>query len=216
MRNFYVVFAVLFLALVGVTAQGQTLEQNFFHQLKVGEPAQSWEHRIDLPEAAAMQGRVFVGRNLDLRMGKLVIEREVLTPTFYYVKVRLPKHPEVPMAGNLKVDLQIGDVISDKKPEAPVSLALSSVGATLKPIFTWKTTCRYAAVTLLDLTTQQTVWERVATNCGYIGFDEGYLKKDHQYRWAVKVSDINGKYSTEALAGFKIVEQNGVVVAVPE
>jgi hypothetical protein len=120
------------------------------------------------------------------------------------------------MAGNLKVELLVGDVISDKKPEAPVSLVLSPVGATLKPIFTWKTNCRYAAVTLLDVTSQQTVWERVATKAGYIGFDEGYLKKDHHYRWAVKVSDVNGRYSGETLAGFKIVEQNGVVVAVPE
>ncbi|MDD3147938.1 MAG: hypothetical protein PHD82_11585 [Candidatus Riflebacteria bacterium] len=216
MRNICFLFVVVLMALVGVSASAETLEQNFFHQLKIGEPAQSWEHRIDLPESAAMHGRVFVGRNLDLRMGKLVIEREMLTPTFYYVKVRLPKHPEVPMAGNLKVELLVGDVISDKKPEAPASLVLSPVGATLKPIFTWKTNCRYAAVTLFDVTSQQTVWERVATKAGYIGFDEGYLKKDHHYRWAVKVSDVNGRYSGETLAGFKIVEQNGVVVAVPE
>ena len=216
MRTKLALFLALCFALTCLTAQAETLEQNFFHQLKVGEQPQSWEHRIDLPEAAAMQGRVFVARSLDLRMGKLVIESELFTPTFYYVKVRLPKHPEVPMAGNLKVELQIGDVLSSKVPQAPTLLALSDVGATLKPVFTWKTPARYAAITLYDLTEQKTVWERVSTTCGYIGFDEGWLKKDHRYRWAVKVSETNGRYSPEAMAGFRIEEQNGVVIAIPE
>ena len=200
MRKLYFLIIVLCMSLVAVAAQAETIGTNFFHQLKVGEPAQSWEHRIDLPDSAAMQGRVFVARSLDLREGKLVIERELLTPTFYYVKVRLPKHPEMPMAGNLKIELTIGDVISDKKPEAPTALSLSPVGATLKPIFVWKTTCRYAAITLFDLTEQQTVWERLSTNCGYSAYDEGYLKKDHHYRWAVKVSESNGKFSAETMA----------------
>ncbi len=216
MRIRSLVLLIVCLLSVALVAQAETLEKNFFHQLKVGEQPQSFEHRIDLPEAAAMKGQVFTGRGLDLRMGKLVIEREMLTPTFYFVKVRLPKHVEVPMAGNLKIQLEIGDVLSSKTPDAPVQLALSSAGATLKPIFTWKTTCRYAAITLFDLTEQKTVWERVSTTCGYIGFDEGYLKKDHRYRWAVKVSDANGRFSTETVAGFKIEEQNGVVIAIPE
>lgn len=216
MRNICKILVVLVMSLAACVVQAQMIEQNFFHQLKIGEPAQSWEHRIDLPDTAAMQGQVFVSRNLDLRMGKLVIEREILTPSYYYVKVRLPKHPDVPMAGNLKVELQIGNMISDKKPEAPTALALSEVGATLKPVFTWKTACRYAAITLFDMTTQETVWERVSTRTGAIGFDEGYLTKGHHYRWAVKVSEGNGRYSPEAVAGFRIVEQNGVVIAIPE
>ncbi len=216
MRSKLVLFLALCFAVTCLTAQAQTVEKNFFHQLKVGEQPQSWEHRIDLPEEAAMQGKVFVARNLDLRMGKLVIERELFTPTFYYVKVRLPKHPDVPMAGNLKVELKIGDVISGNAPQAPTELALSPVGATLKPIFTWKTPARYAAISLYDLTEQKTVWERVSTLSGYIGFDEGWLKKDHRYRWAVKVSEANGRYSPEVSAGFRIEEQNGVVIAIPE
>lgn len=216
MRIRSLVLLIVCLLSVAMVAQAETLEKNFFHQLKVGEQPQSFEHRIDLPEAAAMKGQVFTGRGLDLRMGKLVIEREMLTPTFYFVKVRLPKHVEIPMAGNLKIQLEIGDVLSSKTPDAPVQLALSSAGATLKPVFTWKTTSRYAAITLLDLTEQKTVWERVSTTSGYIAFDEGYLKKDHRYRWAVKVSDANGRFSTETVAGFKIEEQNGVVIAIPE
>ncbi|HAE39457.1 MAG TPA: hypothetical protein DCG57_12580 [Candidatus Riflebacteria bacterium] len=216
MRTRLALFLTFCFILTCLSAQAQTIEKNFFHQLKIGEQPQSWEHRIDLPEEAAMQGRVFVARGLDLRMGKLVIERELFTPTFYYVKVRLPKHPEVPMAGNLTVTLQIGDVISTKAPQAPTQLALSAAGATLKPIFTWKTPARYAAVSLYDLTEQKTVWERVSTIGGYIGFDEGWLKKDHRYRWAVKVSEGNGRYSPETMAGFRIEEQNGVVIAIPE
>lgn len=216
MRTKSILFLALFFALTCLTVQAQTIEKSFFHQLKVGEQPQSWEHRIDLPEEEAMHGRVFVERSLDLRMGKLVIECELFTPTFYYVKVRLPKYPEIPMAGTLKVELKIGDIISDKTPQAPAKLALSEYGATLKPIFTWKTTARYAAISLYDLTEQKTVWERVATTGGYIGFDEGWLKKDHRYRWAVKVSETNGRYSSETMAGFRIEEQNGVVIAIPE
>lgn len=216
MRTRSILFLALCFALSCLTVQAQTIEKDFFHQLKVGEQPQSWEHRIDLPEEAAMQGRAFVERSLDLRMGKLVIECELLTPMFYYVKVRLPKHPEVPMAGSLKIELKIGDIISNKSPHAPAQLALSEYGATLKPIFTWKTTARYAAISLYDVTQQKTVWERVSTTCGYIGFDEGWLKKDHRYRWAVKVSEANGRYSSEVMSGFKIEEQNGVVIAIPE
>jgi len=212
MRTKLVLFLALCFALACLTAQAETIENNFFHQLKIGEQPQSWEHRIDLPEAAAMQGRVFVSRNLDLRMGELVIECELFTPTFYYVKVRLPKHPEVPMAGNLKVELQIGEVLSNTTPKAPALLALSEVGATLKPIFTWKTPARYAAISLYDLTEQQTVWERVSTTCGYIGFDEGWLKKDHRYRWAVKVSEATRNSGEISPINVKFINGNRITV----
>jgi hypothetical protein len=204
MRTARVLLMMISLFLFASAVQAETMEMNFFHQLKIGEQPQSWEHRIDLPESAAVKGQVFVLRNLDLRMGKLVIEREMLTPTFYYVRVRLPKHVDAAMAGNLKVTLETGSMISQHTPDAPVNLQLSPAGATLKPVFTWKTSCRYAAVSLLDLTEQKTVWERISTTCGYIGFDEGFLKKDHRYRWAVKVSDANGRFSTESVSGFKI------------
>lgn len=216
MRTIKIFALILGLMVCAMAAQAENIEENFFHQLKVGEQARSWEHRIDLPEAVAMKGRVFIGRNLDLRMGKLVIEREEFTPHYYYVKVRLPKHVDVPMAGNLKVELTIGSLFETNVPAAPAGLALSNAGATLKPVFTWKTSSRYAAITLFDMTEQKTVWERVSTTSGYIGFDEGFLKKDHRYRWAVKVSDANGRYSAETVSGFRIEEQNGVVIAIPE
>ncbi len=217
----YTVFAVLMICMLVCTsafAASQTFEKEFFHQLKVGEPSQSWEHKIDLPDEYKFNGWAFDTRELDLREGKLVIEHEEFTPSYYYVKVRLAKpHASVPMAGKIKISL----VATDNPtyllaPKAPVELKLSEVGASLKPIFTWKTDCRYAAVALFDLTEQQTVWERISTTQGYKAYDEGYLKKGHRYIWAVKVSNKFGVYSAEARAAFRIDEVNGVVVAIPE
>ncbi len=184
----------------------------------MGEPSQSWEHRIDLPEELLYKGYAFIARDLDLREGKLVIEHEEFTSTFYYVKVRLAKpHVSVPMAGKIKISLTATDNPGcSLAPDAPAELKLSEVGAALKPVFTWKTTCRYAAIALYDVTEQKTVWERISTTQGYKGFDEGYLKKGHHYLWAVKVSNNRAVYSPESQAAFRIDEVNGVVVAIPE
>ncbi len=217
----YTVFAVLMICMLVCTstfAANQTIEKEFFHQLKVGEPSQSWEHRIDIPENLLYNGWAFIARELDLREGKLVIEHEEFTPTYYYVKVRLAKpHVSVPMAGKIKISLVATDNPGcSLAPNPPTELKLSEVGASLKPIFTWKTDCRYAAVALYDVTEQQTVWERISTTQGYKAFDEGFLKKGHHYRWAVKVSKKYAVYSPEAQAAFRIDEVNGVVVAIPE
>ena len=101
-------------------------------------------------------------------------------------------------------------------PAAPTNLKLSEVGAALKPIFTWKTDARYAAISLYDVTEQKTIWERISTTTGYKGFDEGFLKKDHHYIWAVKVSNKNGKWSKPAKAAFRIEQVDGIVVTIPE
>ena len=214
---------VLTVLLIGVllcplTAQAETIEKEYFHQLKVGEESRNWEHKIDLTDEMMYNGQVFVARELDLRMGKLVVVHEELTPMYYYVKVRLPKpHPSIPMAGKIKIKLTVADNQANvKAPPAPTKLELSKVGAALKPIFTWKTEARYAAITLYDTTTNQTVWERISTTTGYQGFDEGYLEKGHRYLWAVKVSDKYGKWSQAAQAAFKIDLVDGIVVAIPE
>jgi hypothetical protein len=219
MRLKFLSFAVLFLIVFGFAVQaGQTVEKEFFHQLKVGEPSQSWEHRIELSDEMMHTNQCFVARELDLREGRLVIEHEEFTPLYYFVKVRLAKpHPSVPMAGKIKIKLTVGNQSAAvTPPAAPTELKLSEVGAALKPIFTWKTKSRYAAVALFDLTTQQTVWERISTTQGFKAFDEGYLKKGHKYIWAVKVSDKFAVYSTSSQAAFRIEEVDGVVVTVPE
>ncbi|MEW6708444.1 MAG: hypothetical protein AB1403_01360 [Candidatus Riflebacteria bacterium] len=215
------VFTVLMACLLVFSSAAQATqlyEKDFFHQLKVGEPSQSWEHRIDLTDEMMHKGQCFVARELDLREGKLVIEHEELTQLYYYVKVRLAKpHVSVPMAGKIKITLTVADHPScPVPPGAPTNLALSEAGATLKPIFTWKTDARYAAITLFDATLQKTIWERISTTQGFKGFDEGMLTKGHHYIWAVKVSHKQAAWSWETQAGFRIEEVNGVVVAIPE
>jgi hypothetical protein len=212
-----VLIACLLVCSAGVGA-AEIYEKEFFHQLKVGEPSQSWEHRIDLTDEMMYKDQSFIARELDLREGKLVIEHEELTQLYYYVKVRLAKpHPSVPMAGKIKIKLTVADnPVCPFPPAAPVELKLSPVGAALKPIFTWKTDSRYAAITLYDVTAQKTVWERISTTQGYKGFDEGFLSKGHHYRWAVKVSGKHAAYSKEAQAAFRIDEVDGVVVTIPE
>ncbi|GAB4281569.1 MAG: hypothetical protein Kow0029_26760 [Candidatus Rifleibacteriota bacterium] len=217
----YTVFALLMACLLvcstGVKAD-ELYEQEFFHQLKAGEPSQSWEHRIDLTDAMMQNGKAFVAREIDLREGKLVVEAEELTQLYYYVKVRLAKpHPSVPMAGKIKIQLTVADHGSCPfPPDPPANLALSPVGAALKPVFTWKTDAKYAKITLYDMTTQETVWERISTTKGYKAFDEGFLTKGHHYKWAVRVSYKQADYSNETVAAFRIDEVGGVVVAIPE
>jgi hypothetical protein len=207
-----------FVMLFACSAQAvEFYEKEFFHQLPVGTDAQSWEHKIDLTDEMMYKDQNFVAREIDLREGKLVVEHEELTSMYYYVKVRLPKHKDLPMAGKIKVKLTVADnPVCPFPPSAPTDLSLSKVGATLKPIFTWKTDERYAAITLYDVTDQKTVWERISTTQGYKAFDDGFLKTDHHYKWAVKVSNKYAAYSKEAMAGFRIEEVDGVVVAIPE
>ena len=210
------VIALAFALLAPFAAAAATVSQTFDHQLLVNQPPQSWEHRIDLPDAQAFAGEIFVKRDLAID-GRLVIEREILTPTYYYVKVRLPKHPSEPMRGILKVTL-------DTAKNAPVTPVLAPVtdlklitdaAPVLRPVFAWKGDGRFAAVTLYDLDLNQTVMERVQVNHKAIQFTEGWLQH-HHYRWAVKQSDETGRYSKEVQAGFRIEKVNGVVVAIPE
>jgi hypothetical protein len=209
----------LFVLLAGATAQAEvaTLTKVFDHQLLVNSHPQSWEHRIDLPEAAAFTGRIFRTRRLQLE-GRLVIEAEELTPTYYYVKVRLPKHFQEPARGILTVTLTYGEPVTPPPaPAAPTDLKIAPISAARKPAFTWKAApaARYGAITLYDLDTNQTVWERVSVKPGVALFDEGYLPL-HRYLWAVKVSDEHGRWSTESRAAFRIMEKDGVVVIVEE
>lgn len=216
MRTRITLALVMCFFLAAASASAEIIEKNFFHQLPIGAEAQSWEYRISLPDSAMMQGKVFTARALDNLMGKLAIEAEVLTPTYYYVKVRLPKLKEIPMAGSLKVELTIGDKPSMQAPAAPTALAISEHSATLKPVFTWQSESKYAAIALYDLTEDKTIWERVSTHRGYMGFDEGWLQKDHSYIWAVKASDDNARYSKATTAKFRIAEVDGIVIIIPE
>lgn len=214
---FTVLMACLFICSPALQAT-ELYEKEFFHQLKVGEPSQSWVHQIDLTDEMMYKDQNFIYREIDLREGKLVIEHEELTSLWYIVKVRLAKpHVSVPMAGKIKIKLTVADNPScGMPPSPPTDLALSEVGASLKPIFTWKTDARYAAISLYDVTDEKTVWERVSTTQGFKAFDEGFLTNGHHYRWAVKVSGKHASYSHETQAAFRIEKVDGVVVTIPE
>jgi hypothetical protein len=107
MRKFVSLFVVLALVCCANSLSAQELNQNFAHSLGVGNSAQSYEHRIDLPEKWAAEGKFFIGRALTLD-GKLVIEREELTKTYYYVKVRLPKATLWFAKGSIDITLKAG------------------------------------------------------------------------------------------------------------
>ncbi|MBF0409128.1 MAG: hypothetical protein HQM10_17400 [Candidatus Riflebacteria bacterium] len=202
---------------IGAASAEEMISQEFSHSLLVNQPSQSWEHRIDLPLQTEGQFKIFIKRKLSLD-GRLVIEREELTPTYYYVKVRLPKYIGEFAGGKLTVKL-----FMDKSPlntpplDAPENLKLMEGSAARHPDFIWKGAKKYSAITLYDVDTNQTIWERIILGYEGAGFDEPTYLDLHHYRWAVKQSDETGRWSNEAQAGFRIEEQSdGSVIAIPE
>ncbi len=202
--NLVRVLAVVFLlGVVGVGAAfADTITQTFEHSLAVGTHAQSWEHRIDLPDAWAMKGQFFVKRSLALT-GKMVIEREELKPNYYYVKVRLPKAYLWVAKGNLQVTLEGGA----EAPATPVlepctGLKVSGYGTT--PKMAWIGQGKFTALTLLDRTSGESVWERVILGKTTADLDEGNLSVGHHYFFGARQSDETGRYSAETRAGFRV------------
>lgn len=203
------------LVVIGTVVRAEEITKTFEHQLLVNSQPQSWEHRIDLPENLMAQGIYFQKRNLQV-VGKLVIEREVLTRTSYYIKVRLPKVFEEPKFGAVTVKLEANSLPpSTALVAAPTDLKLAEVTPALRPAITWKGAPRFAHVTLYDVDENATVLERVAVNHKFVAVDEGWLKH-HHYIWAVKLADEYGRTSSEVQFKFRIEKQNGIVVAVPE
>ena len=216
LRNRLLAVLLFGLLLISSSAFAETITKTFSHKLLVGQPSQTWEHRIDLPDSAMINEKRFIARDLDIRMGKLVIVKEEFTPNYYYIKVKLAKHTEIFMKGFITIKLEIGDKPLVANTDAPTNLRLSSVAATLKPGFKWTTKNRYAAISLYDLDTQKTVWERISVNTGIKIFDEPFFLEQHRYIWSVKVSDKSGRYSKPVEASFKIVTQDGIVIAIPD
>lgn len=201
MRKFASLFVVLALVCCANSLSAQELNQNFAHSLAIGASSQSYEHRIDLPESWAAEGKFFIGRSLKLD-GKLVIEREELTRTYYYVKVRLPKATLWFAKGNIDITLKAGD--------AAAIVPVLAAPANLKvygesyPKFAWSGAGSYSAISLLDRNNGGTLWERVILNDHACVMDEGYVKVGGKYTWAVKQSDETGRYSFESQANFRV------------
>lgn len=182
-------------------AGAEELSKNFAHSLGFGSSAKSFEHRIDLPDTLAAQGKYFVGRTLALD-GKLVIEREELTKTYYYVKVRLPKATLWFAKGSIDICLK-ADSQSPAQPVLDSPVALKVAGSSW-PRFGWNGSGNYSAISLLDRKDGKTLWERVILNDHECVMDEGNVRVGGSYSWAVKQADETGRYSKEAQARFRV------------
>ncbi|MFZ2957735.1 MAG: hypothetical protein WA705_12680 [Candidatus Ozemobacteraceae bacterium] len=202
----YSLFFLCCLMLAFLAPQGlfaDTLVQNFEHKLGMNAPSQSWEHRIDLPDNLNQLGFSFFRRTLTLS-GKMVIEAEELTSTYYYVKVRLGK-TFFGSKGSIAISLEAAKDLPPCNPlAAPTELKISQKSDPMAPTFTWKGEGKYTAISLFDSTINETVWERIVPAALSASVDGCGLHINHHYKWAVKQSDICAKYSPEAQAGFRL------------
>ena len=199
------ILTVLFIfAVFSCPVFGENLTQSFSHKLSIGEQSNTWEHRIDLPAAQNMRGRIFNGRTLSLD-GKLQIVAEELTPTYYYIKVRLVKATLWFAKGTVDVTLNIGD--------APANYPVLDSPSRLKIYgnnglsFYWEGTGDYSAISLLENNTAKTLWERVIVGKDTCDLSEVHLTVPNHYTWAVKQSDGTGRYSKEAQSRFRMEYQ---------
>ncbi len=191
-------FTVIFFCTPGFTEE---LHKNFSHSLGLGNAAQSYEHRIDLPSDWAAAGKIFVGRELKMD-GKLVIEREELTKTYYYVKVRLPKATLWFAKGSIDIRLKAEKTDATSPVLAPPTDLKVSGG--FYPRFSWAGAGNYSAISLLDRNNGKTLWERVIINGHKCDMDEGSVRIGGKYTWAVKQTDVCGHYSAEAQSNFRV------------
>ena len=195
------VLILLALALCLSPLGAEELHKNFAHKLSIGSSAQSYEHRIDLPEDWAAQGKYFVGRTLTLD-GKLVIEREELTKTYYYVKVRLPKVLLWFAKGSIDINLKAAaDQPTTPVLNAPTGLKVLG-GSNVN--FRWTGDGAFSAISLMNREDGNTMWERVILNDHECELTEARVKIGGKYLWAVQQADETGRYSKEAQGKFRI------------
>jgi len=178
---------LVLLQVLTLSATADVIEQTYEHKLGMSQGATSWEHRIDLPENLAAQGYVFHKRSFTLS-GRMVVENEELTKTYYYVKVRLPKAQLLPMKGAITVSVE-----STQTPaQATILPAPTNLNMTYPaeaPGFIWESQGKFTNITLLDRATGKTIWERVLVGVKHCHLDEDRLYLYRRYIWAVRQSD---------------------------
>lgn len=201
LRDLTLLFSLLMMALFIAPVAAEEIHKNFSHSLGFGNQAQSYEHRIDLPAPLAASGRFFVSRSLKLD-GKLVIEREELTKTFYYIKVRLPKATLWTAKGSIAITLKAEK--TDALPPAFSAPGQLRVSGGYYPRFSWNGTGNYSAISLLDRNSGKTIWERIILNAQKCEMDEGSVRINGRYSWAVKQTGDCGHYSPEAQSHFRV------------
>ena len=192
----------LFTCLLAAPAFAETISQTFDHALGNGNNPQSWEHRIDLPDAWAMNKVSFVGRSVELK-DKLVIEREELKPNYYYIKVRLPKGWWGSAKGSVRVTVE-GSAVPLTAPVLGACTALKATDPGDMPNLSWNGAGKFTNVTLIDRASGRTIWERVILGATSCKMDESYLTVGHNYFFGTRQSDGTGRYSPESKIAFKI------------
>ncbi|MBF0546107.1 MAG: hypothetical protein HQM08_16805 [Candidatus Riflebacteria bacterium] len=200
-RCFFLAIFCLATLLFPVSGYAESMNQTFDHKLSLGQSSTSWEHRIDLPSDWSAKGLVF-NRRILTPSGSLLIEREELSRTYYYVKVRLLKRTFGSSKGSLQVALEAGSPTNPTIFSAPISLAFA--GDALNPSFAWNGPGKYFAASLYDRNKNQNLWERVIVGNSSAKLDEGQLEIGGRYILGVCQSDETGKYSSSANKNFRI------------
>ncbi len=199
-----VIAAIAFFAAVvpaGAVVREQMV-QAFDHFSPSGTFETSFEHRIDIPGEWATNNMVFVSRVLRLS-GKLHVEREELTGTYYYIKVGLPRALNAPASGSITIMLEA----AAEAPFLPVLDPCDRMtvgGSPAKPAFSWRGHGEYTAISLFDKSWNKTVWERVVQGATTAVKIDGNMMVGHHYIWALKQTDETARYSPEAQAAFAI------------
>lgn len=196
------VLVLVLLQVPMMSAIADVIERTYEHKLGMSQGATSWEHRIDLPEDQLAKNYVFHKRSFTLS-GRLVVEREELTRTFYYIKVRLPKAQLLPMKGAITVSVE-----STQTPVPPMTLPapakLYMTNPAEAPGFGWEGAGRFTNITLLDRHSGKTIWERVHVGLTHCRLDEDKLYVHGRYIWAVRQSDETAAWGPSSEFRFRI------------
>ncbi len=203
-RLFVLVLSVaVFSAVLGGPVCAETLQKQFPHKLASAYPVVTkiFEDRVDLPDAWAKQGWRFLKRAIK-PSGKLVIEREELTATYYYVRVKMFSDV-MDITGQVDVTLEGGPALALPAAPEPCT-SLSAKAPALRPFFSWSGSNAFTLVSLMEKSTGSTIWERLVLNASKAHVDEGALKVGSHYLWAVKHGDEFGRYSAQTVGAFRI------------
>lgn len=177
-----------------------TVCETFAHALPPGAGAASFTHLVPLPDDLAAQGCYFSRRTLTVS-GRLEIEREELSGTGYYVRVRLSAGGAVPACGTLTVTLEAEPTPSPTPiPDAPTALHVE--GSPARPELTWNGQGTGAALSLFDRSWGETLWERVVTGGTRVAVRDARLLLHHRYLFAVRECNADGHYSLETQGAF--------------
>jgi len=180
-------------------ARAEEINKEFIHHAGWFHGVTYFEDRVDLPEDALAQKKMFVGRTV-IVSEKGFIVREEMKANYYYVKVGVPDGimgKDITVTVNLRVD---SNPLTAPIVDRPSNLRVS--GSARSPEFGWSGGGTYTAFTLLNMDSGTTLYERVLMTTQShktdLRLDEG------SYIFAVKQSDGTGRYSPETKGKFRV------------